>query len=153
MFNLKLLDDFAYTSSNVEEYKKKVKYGSFIFDHMPLSKNIFYGTLQQLLNVHLITNYLDHDYSKYIFELLKNIEYNSDDESMIKIYGIKMKIPRKQIAYGEPENEYKFSGTSVKPYDWNKSDNNINSKAGYEIKNINNKVGTIKLYKTVNSFI
>jgi len=54
---------------------------------------------------------------KYIKELNK-IKFNLDNDSMIEIYGKKFKIPRKQVAYGEPGLNYKFSGNKVPAKDW-----------------------------------
>lgn len=101
----------------------------------------FYGSLKSRMHIHFIRNYLDQDMADRVFEGLKRIKYNSDEESMIKIMGKCMKIPRKQTAFGESGTNYHFSGTSVVAYDWNSEDSSINSKVARELKWIAKKTG------------
>ena len=77
-----------------------------------------YGSLKSQMHVLLIRNYLDTAMADKLFEKLKTIKYNSDEQSMVKIMGKEFKIPRKQTAYGEPKTTYHFSGTSVQANDW-----------------------------------
>jgi alkylated DNA repair dioxygenase AlkB len=96
--------------------------------------NTFYGNLQNHLNVRLVTNYLDPAYSDKLFEDLKNIKYNSDADSMVRIMGMMIKIPRKQFAIGDPSIKYHFAGTSVTAYNWNLTDDSPTSKVARELK-------------------
>lgn len=57
--------------------------------------------------------------AEYIYkELENNIEYNSNEESSIIIYGKKYYIPRLQSAYGDDGTYYKFSGHNVVAKPW-----------------------------------
>ena len=79
------------------------------------------------MHIHFIRNYLDLDFADRLFEGLKGVKYNSDEESVVKIMGKSMMIPRKQVAFGEPGTDYHFSGTSVRAYDWNSEDSSFKS--------------------------
>lgn len=52
-----------------------------------------------------------------IFE--KNLIYNKDVDSKVKIMGKYYTIPRKQVGYGEPGTYYKFAGNIVYANNWN----------------------------------
>ena len=101
----------------------------------------FYGSLHMRMNIHFIRNYLDADYADKLFGGLKRIKYNSDEESMVKIMGKSIKIPRKQASFGEPDTYYHFSGTSVMANNWNSEDSNINSRVARELKWVSKKAG------------
>jgi alkylated DNA repair dioxygenase AlkB len=111
----------------------------------------FYGTLKNKLFVQVIYNYLPIDYADKLFEDLQSIQYNTDEQSMIKIMGRELKIPRKQTSYGDPKANYHFSGTSVKANDWDAS------KVGRKIKYIAQKVGKTTCenfnYTLVNNYL
>lgn len=100
------------------------------------SKFKFYGSLENKMNIMFAVDYLDDEYARKLFNELKRIQYNTDDQSMIKIYGKSFKIPRKQIAFGDTNTNYHFSGTSVGTYDWNKTDNSLNSMMGRKLKEL-----------------
>lgn len=72
-------------------------------------------------NLHLTydSNFLSKNESDELYNILDNIEYNSDKDSMIFMFGKYIKIPRKQVAYGEPGITYNFSGTRVTTKNWN----------------------------------
>jgi len=58
---------------------------------------------------------------KYIFNILeKYLTFASDEVSQIVIFGKKIKIPRKQVAYGDNTLSYGFSGSNIPVNDWNK---------------------------------
>jgi alkylated DNA repair dioxygenase AlkB len=111
----------------------------------------FYGTLKNKLFVQVIYNYFPIDYADKLFEDLQSIQYNTDKQSMIKIMGRELKIPRKQTSYGDPKANYHFSGTSVKANDWD------TSKVGRKIKYIAHKVGKTTCenfnYTLVNNYL
>ncbi|VBB17935.1 putative alpha-ketoglutarate-dependent dioxygenase alkB-like 2-like [Yasminevirus sp. GU-2018] len=96
----------------------------------------FYGDLKSKLHIVLVKNYLDQEYADRVFEGLKRIRYNSDEESMIKIMGKKIKIPRKQTAFGDPGANYHFSGISVQARDWTQDDGTIDTEMGNELRQI-----------------
>lgn len=75
------------------------------------------------INVTYMSNLLDENIANKYFRILeKKLKYNSAKESEIKIYGKSFKIPREQVAYGEPDTYYKFSGIKVKAKSWNMDD-------------------------------
>ncbi len=84
----------------------------------------------------MIRNIFKIEYADQLFKMLKNIKYNTDEESMIKMYGLDQKIPRKQCAFGEPGSNYHFSGIGVKAYDWNQTDDSYQSNVGRELKKV-----------------
>ncbi len=53
-----------------------------------------------------------------IFELLKTIQMNTDEESQVEMYGRWINIPRKQTAMGDPGTTYSFSGNKVEAKPW-----------------------------------
>ena len=58
--------------------------------------------------------------ANYYLDLFeKDLKYNSDEESQIMMYGKKINVPRKQVAYGDAGINYSFSGITVKANDWN----------------------------------
>lgn len=79
---------------------------------MTITDTIFVTYFRKIFSNMKIQEYFN------LFE--KSLVYNS--ESQVIINGKQVKIPRKQIAYGEPGISYHFSGTEVKTNDWNKDD-------------------------------
>lgn len=120
-------------------------------------KNTFYGDLESKLNIVLIKNYFDEEYADKLFNNLKHIHYNSDEESMIRIMGKRIKIPRKQTAFGEPNTTYHFSGINVAARDWTIDDGTIDSKVGQELEQICKRVGKTACctfnYTLINNYI
>jgi alkylated DNA repair dioxygenase AlkB len=57
-----------------------------------------------------------------IFE--KNLIYNKDEDSKVKIMGKYYPIQRKQVAFGDPGTYYKFAGNTVYAHSWNE-DNGV----------------------------
>jgi alkylated DNA repair dioxygenase AlkB len=56
---------------------------------------------------------------KEVFEYFSNTDlYNSDEESMITLFGKRINIPRKQMAYGNEGLTYTFSGVTVPAKAW-----------------------------------
>lgn len=128
--------NFQCENNNDNEKKKKN-----CNNHRPLRIHRFYGTLKSMLNVHLIRNYFDIDYADKLFDDLKQIQYNSDEDSMIRMPGGLVKIPRQQTAYGEPGVTYHFSGINVLARDWTRSDNSLDARVGRELKHVSQHVG------------
>ena len=128
-----------------------------LLENIPKSVNNIYGTLESKMFIHLVTNCIDLQKANELFEMLKKVQYNSDEDSMIKIMGKKIPIPRKQIAFGEPNTYYKFSGTVVPTYDWNQTDNRINSMVGRELKKLSEYAEQISCckfnYTLVNNYL
>jgi alkylated DNA repair dioxygenase AlkB len=127
------------------------------FDEIHQGRTQFFGTYTNKMCVMFIPNFLDETYANDLFDTLKNIKYNSDEDSMIKIMGKQMKIPRKQIAFGDPNANYHFSGTSVKASDWYNDNNCINSRAGRELMVIASRIGRLTgteyNYVLVNNYV
>ena len=127
--------------------------------NIPIPKRIhtFYGNLKSGMNIHLITNYLDSNFANNLFEGLKKIQYNSDEESMVRVMGVRHKIPRKQTAFGELGTNYNFSGITVAAKDWTKEDNTIDSKVGINLKYISSRtgkmLGTKFNYALINNYL
>ncbi|RDD36485.1 DNA oxidative demethylase ALKBH2 [Trichoplax sp. H2] len=71
---------------------------------------------------------LDLDFCKTFYsraeadELLqraeKEIIYNDSDRSVLQVHGKWYRIPRKQVAHGDPHLIYQFSGTSIQAKPW-----------------------------------
>lgn len=60
------------------------------------------------------------DKKNYLFRLFeRDIEYNSNEDSKITLFGKHILIPRKQVAFGEDGVTYTFSGVTVPANNWN----------------------------------
>lgn len=95
-----------------------------------------FSSLIDNFNVHYDSKFLDaHKADKYFKILEDKLQYNSDEESKVKIFGKEISIPRKQVAYGDPGTFYKFSGITVNAISWDNDD--IVSKV---LKNIKHRV-------------
>lgn len=68
--------------------------------------------------------------------MLNRVTYNSDELSKIRIGGVDRYIPRKQIAFGDPNASYGFSGARVMAYNWDVNDGSINGRVGKQLKKI-----------------
>ena len=72
------------------------------------------------LNLLYNKDFIDKQKSDKYFKILeKHLTYNSEEASSVVIHGKTIKIPRKQIAYGEPGTFYAFSGNKVPAVNWN----------------------------------
>ena len=148
-FNMSSLTNFQRLNKATTDEQDKEE--EFILDGTKLypslsnvnHKYTFLGSLKERFNVMLIHNVYDDAYANNLLKLLKRIKYNSDEESMIKIYGMKLKIPRKQVAFGNPDSNYHLSGTNVKAIDWNKEDDSIQYMAGRELHDVCRYVETL----------
>lgn len=82
---------------------------------------IKYSTVNENgLNIIFHPNFYDKTRSDEIFEELQKLQFNSDENSQILIYGKWKNIPRKQVAFGNPNISYKFSGNEVPALEWPK---------------------------------
>jgi alpha-ketoglutarate-dependent dioxygenase alkB family protein 2 len=91
------------------------------------------------LNVHYMDKFVSTTDATNIFNYFENnLKYNSDESSKIFILGKYIKIPRKQVAYGEPGTYYNFSGTRVDAIDWNQ-----NTELCKIIKNLKTRAETV----------
>jgi alkylated DNA repair dioxygenase AlkB len=138
LFNFDVLNHFANDANDDNDENN--------FEQDEQSKFKFYGSLKNKMNIMFAIDYLDAGYARKLFNELKHIQYNSDEQSMVKIYGKSFKIPRKQIAYGDSNINYKFSGTSVGTYDWNKNDDSVNSKMGQKLKQLAKTISDIACF-------
>lgn len=91
----------------------------------------FYTDLDRGLNVIIMPNFLDADIANKLFRALMNVDYRSDEESMIKIAGVHYKIPRKQTAMGIKGTGYSFSNTRVEVSDWDALSESDNPHTAY----------------------
>lgn len=69
--------------------------------------------------VRLIRDFLDSPPT--VAEVLEDITLNTEEESMVRIHGRYIPIPRKQTAYGDPGTFYRFSGNRVVARSWSES--------------------------------
>jgi len=92
-----------------------------------------YGNYAQRLHIHMITNVLRENEADQLFERLKMIQYNSQEESRIRINGMLREIPRQQVAFGDKGTSYHFSGISVPSIDWSSTDDTFQAQMGREL--------------------
>lgn len=79
--------------------------------------------LDDKIVIHYWDEFLSHRRATKYFRILEDkLIYNSDDASMVTIHGKKIKIPRKQVAYGDDGIFYTFSGNKVDALSWNNDD-------------------------------
>jgi DNA oxidative demethylase len=92
------------------------------------------SSITDKINVQYFTNILGtKDAANEAYEILdKDTVYNSDAESMVFIMGKYIKIPRKQVGYGDKGTTYSFAGTTVTAKSWD--DNSRLSKLLLRIK-------------------
>lgn len=71
------------------------------------------------LNIKYVDKFFSEKDTKIIFKILeKRLVYNSVEDSMVKIAGRYIAIPRSQVAYGEPNTAYQFAGNLVQARNW-----------------------------------
>jgi len=76
-------------------------------------------TIVNVNDLHImIQSYFSEEESDRIFEQLETITFNSDKESEVIIYGKKVKVPRKQVAFGDEGVSYKFAHSTVSAKPW-----------------------------------
>lgn len=114
-----ILDDIKYMNKSNKNTQDTANYDF-------LSECRFYGSIKSKLNVMLVTKFLDGKFADELYRDLKNIEYNTDEESKVRIMGKMIPIPRKQTAYGEPDVHYHFAGSTVSARNWNHDMQNDN---------------------------
>ena len=73
-----------------------------------------YSSIDDLECVKYQDNFIQTDFNVYK-RILSEVTFNSDEESSIYMYGKKINIPRKQVAFGEAGTFYRFSGVKVTP--------------------------------------
>ena len=79
-----------------------------------------YYNSQLALDVYYKSNFYTMDEANNIFNILENnLEYYNPELTKVKIRGVYINIPRKQIAYGEAGLSYSFTGTNIKAINWN----------------------------------
>lgn len=80
---------------------------------------IILANLKEDIFITYYKKFIDDD-SHNLFNFFESsIVYNKVEDSMITIYGKKIPIPRKQVAFGEKGTTYTFSGVTVEANDWN----------------------------------
>jgi len=94
---------------------------------------VLYGTPSNKLFVSYYKNFILKECANKYFDLFeKLLVYNAPEDSKVKICGKEHEIPRKQVAYGEPNTYYNFSGIRVDAICWN--ENNDICNALYELR-------------------
>jgi alpha-ketoglutarate-dependent dioxygenase alkB family protein 2 len=73
------------------------------------------------LSLRFHPRWLSQQMADDILSELKNLEYNSDEDSKILIFGKEQVIPRKQVAFSDYGIKYKFSETTVTGRPWNEA--------------------------------
>ena len=72
---------------------------------------VSYLSLHENLFVNYYKQFFSQKMANHIYHLLENnTKYNTDEESMVRIGGRFIKIPRKQVAYGDKGTFYRFTG-------------------------------------------
>ncbi len=75
------------------------------------------------INVQYQGDFLDqHKADKYYTIFESKLEYNTKEDSKVKVFGKDYFIKRKQVAYGEDGTYYTFAGNTVYAKSWNNSD-------------------------------
>lgn len=70
--------------------------------------------MESIKCIEYIPNFLPDKLSDNAFEnIIKEVEFLTDEESSIKIFGKIINIPRKQCAYGDEGTSYQFSGITI----------------------------------------
>lgn len=79
-----------------------------------------YVSLVDKINIMYMENFFSQYEANSYYNLFENkLEYNSDKDSEVMIYGKSIKIPRQQVAYGDTNTSYTFSGNNVPARQWN----------------------------------
>ena len=82
-----------------------------------------YSSLSDHFRVHYKPDFLDKKTADKYFAILEDkLEYMTKEQSKVTVYGKQYEIPRKQMAYGNSNINYKFSGVTVPAKDWNDKD-------------------------------
>jgi alpha-ketoglutarate-dependent dioxygenase alkB family protein 2 len=98
-------------------------------------------SLKKEIMIHYFENYFSEKESKRLYDLFEEkIIYNTEEESMVRIHGKYIKIPRKQVAYGKTGTEYNFSGNKVKARSYD-NDDEISKEIKKMINNLNMNLG------------
>lgn len=87
-------------------------------NYIIIMNNIF---LSQINNIDVTydANFLNkNDADNYFNIFEQHLVYNSDESSKVVVYGKKMSIPRKQVAYGVNGLTYTFAGVTVNALNW-----------------------------------
>ena len=106
--------------------------------------NKFFYSDDDKIDIMYMSKFLSDDEANRYFKLFeKELVYDSAEDSSVTIFGKKHKIPRKQVAYGDPGSFYTFSGVTVKAKDWFSN----SSPVCLAIKQIKNRVELITKQK------
>jgi alkylated DNA repair dioxygenase AlkB len=79
----------------------------------------FNDNIKNISCIEYIPNFLPKEIvSESFSDILKEVDFLSDEESAIVMMGKKINIPRKQCGYGDEGTSYKFSGVKVEGKTW-----------------------------------
>ena len=54
-------------------------------------------------------------------KILDEVKFDSVEDTMIVLAGKKIKIPRRQVGYGDVKTSFRYTGTEVEARDWSKA--------------------------------
>ena len=73
-------------------------------------KDKIFASLQDNINIIYSSEFLSNHQAKKYFNIFEDkLIYNSDEDSKVLIRGKMIKIPRKQVAYGDQNTFYNFA--------------------------------------------
>jgi len=104
------------------------------------------------ISIHYFNNYLSNEKAKKIYDLFEEkMIYNTEEQSMVRIHGKYIKIPRKQVAYGKEGTEYNFTGNKVKARSYD-NDDEISKEIKKIITNLNCDLGRQYNFVLINRY-
>jgi alpha-ketoglutarate-dependent dioxygenase alkB family protein 2 len=116
-----------------------------------------YSPLSEIKCVEYRDNFLPENIHKDVVKnLLNEIEFNTDEESSVVLFGKKINVPRKQVGYGDVKTAYRYTGNYVPAKDWSEDKTPILHKIKeYVIKELKYPVSyvLINLYRDGNDYI
>lgn len=77
----------------------------------PLDNTINYKSIDKTLDILHCVHFLDKETTETLINHLSTIEYISDEDSTINMWGANVKIARQHVAYSDKNCRYKFQGS------------------------------------------
>ena len=109
-------------------------------------------SLKNEISFHYFQNYLSQEKAKKLYDLFEEkMIYNTEEQSMVRIHGKYIKIPRKQVAYGKEGTEYNFTGNKVKARSYDENDE-ISKEIKKIIINLNSDLGRQYNFVLINRY-
>jgi alpha-ketoglutarate-dependent dioxygenase alkB family protein 2 len=109
-------------------------------------------SLKNEISIHYFQKYLSQEKAKKLYDLFEGkMIYNTEEQSMVRIHGKYIKIPRKQVAYGKEGTEYNFTGNKVKARSYDENDE-ISLEIKKLITNLNSDLGRQYNFVLINRY-